>query len=66
MVKSLYAKAELVHADLSEYNIMIWKDHPVFIDLSQSTHKNHPSSLIFLRRDLNNINTFFVKKNVKK
>lgn len=65
MVKSLYAKAELVHADLSEYNIMIWKDHPVFIDFSQSIHKNHPSSHIFFRRDIHNINNFFVKKNVK-
>jgi len=65
IVWDLYNKVELVHADLSEYNIMVWKDTPVFIDFSQSVHREHPSSETFLKRDLNNLNTFFSKHRVK-
>ena len=35
-VKRLYQKAKLVHGDLSEYNILMWKGLPVIIDMSQS------------------------------
>ncbi len=65
IVWDLYNKVELVHADLSEYNIMVWKDTPVFIDFSQSVHREHPSSETFLKRDLNNLNIFFSKHGVK-
>ncbi len=64
MVNTLYNKAELVHADLSEYNIMMWKDRPVLIDFSQSVHREHPSADTFLRRDLENLN-FFSKRGVR-
>ena len=58
-VKRLYRKAGLVHADLSEYNIMIWKGKPVLFDVSQAVSREHPMSSKFLRRDLENINRYF-------
>ena len=35
-MKRLYQKAELVHGDLSEYNLMMWKGKLVMFDMSQS------------------------------
>lgn len=58
-VKQLYLKAGLVHADLSEYNIMIWNGKPVLFDVSQAVSREHPMANEFLRRDLENINRYF-------
>ncbi|MFQ6065188.1 MAG: serine protein kinase RIO [Candidatus Bathyarchaeia archaeon] len=63
-IKKLYQKAELVHADLSEYNIMIWKDDPVLFDVSQSVPLKHPMANTFLRRDLENLHRYFNKLDV--
>ncbi|MEM3087895.1 MAG: serine protein kinase RIO, partial [Candidatus Bathyarchaeia archaeon] len=41
-VKQLYQKADLVHGDLSEYNIMMWKNQPVIFDISQAVPSQHP------------------------
>lgn len=57
MVK-LYRKAELVHADLSEYNILYWNG-PVIIDVSQAVLLSHPLALDFLVRDLKNVLRYF-------
>ncbi|MCS7118889.1 MAG: serine protein kinase RIO [Archaeoglobaceae archaeon] len=59
-VKKLYRKAELVHADLSEYNVMLL-DEPVIIDLSQAVLRDHPKALNYLRRDIRNLAKFFNK-----
>jgi RIO kinase 1 len=61
----LYRKAELVHGDLSEYNIMIWKGKPVIFDVSQAVPTSHPMAEFFLRRDLANVNRFFSRLGVK-
>jgi len=60
-VKDLYQKAKLVHADLSEYNILFDenKNQYYLIDVSQSVLWDHPNAQHFLLRDLNNINRFF-------
>lgn len=63
-LKKLYQKAELVHADLSEYNIMMWKEKPVLFDFSQSVPLEHPMADKFLRRDLENLYRYFKKLNV--
>jgi RIO kinase 1 len=57
-VIKLYREAELVHADLSEYNILYW-DEPVIIDVSQAVLLSHPHALDFLVRDLKNILRYF-------
>jgi RIO kinase 1 len=54
----LYKKAELVHADLSEFNIL-YGDHPYFIDMGQSVTRDHPRALQFLMRDIRNVNRYF-------
>lgn len=64
-VKRLYLKAKLIHGDLSEYNIMMWKGRPVIFDMSQSVPKEHPMADFMLRRDLANLNRFFSKLGVK-
>ncbi len=64
-LRRLYGKAELVHGDLSEYNIMIWKGCPVIFDMSQAVTTSHPMAESLLRRDITNLNKFFSKLNVK-
>jgi|TARA_B100000959_G_C14824867_1_gene559362 RIO kinase 1 len=60
-VKNLYCSGNLVHADLSEYNILIWNDAPVVIDFSQAVIREHPRSEEFLKRDITNLVRFFSK-----
>lgn len=55
----LYSKAQLIHADLSEYNILFFKKKPIIIDVSQSVLLSHPQSAFFLYRDVSNINRYF-------
>jgi len=62
-VKIMYEQ-RLVHADLSEYNILDFGG-PVVIDFSAGVLLDHPKSLEFLRRDLQNICNFFEKHGVK-
>ena len=64
-VERLYRKAELVHGDLSEYNIMMWKGKPVIFDVAQAVPTSHPMAEFFLRRDLANVNRFFNRLGVK-
>jgi len=63
-LERLYCKAELVHGDLSEYNVMIWKNKPVIFDMSQSVSIYHPMARFLLQRDITNLNRFFNKLGV--
>jgi RIO kinase 1 len=64
-LERLYRKAEIVHGDLSEYNIMMWKGNPVIFDVSQAVPTSHPMAKFFLQRDLANVNRFFSRLGVK-
>ncbi|MEM3060783.1 MAG: serine protein kinase RIO [Candidatus Bathyarchaeia archaeon] len=64
-VKLLYEKAKLIHGDLSEYNVMIWKNRPVLFDVSQAVLIEHPLSDYFLKRDIVNLNNHFQKYGIK-
>ncbi|MGB9914052.1 MAG: serine protein kinase RIO [Candidatus Bathyarchaeales archaeon] len=64
-LERLYRKAKLVHGDLSEYNILMWKGNPVLIDMAQAVPTSHPMAQFFLNRDLTNINRFFSRLGVE-
>lgn len=65
IIKKLYTEAKLVHADLSEYNIL-WLDGKVYlIDVAQAVEPRHPSALEFLLRDITNMMTFFKRAGVE-
>jgi RIO kinase 1 len=64
-LRRLYREAKLVHGDLSEYNILMWKSKPVIFDMSQAVSVQHPMADFLLRRDLANLNRFFNKLNVR-
>ena len=64
-VKKMYQKAKLIHGDLSEYNVMIWKGKPIIFDVSQAVPVDHPMADQFLHRDLNNINYYFKRLGVE-
>jgi RIO kinase 1 len=57
-MERLWRDARLVHADLSEYNIL-YHEKPYLIDMGQAVLPDHPRALTFLRRDVKNINRFF-------
>uniref|UniRef100_A0A336LVC2 Serine/threonine-protein kinase RIO1 n=1 Tax=Culicoides sonorensis TaxID=179676 RepID=A0A336LVC2_CULSO len=61
MIWTMYKKCKLVHADLSEFNILYHKGKLVIIDVSQSVEHDHPHALDFLRKDCTNISHFFRK-----
>jgi RIO kinase 1 len=63
-VNILYRKASLVHADLSEYNVMVHGNKIFIIDFGQAVSKEHPMADQFLRRDVGNIIRFFNKAGI--
>ena len=63
-MRILYQTCRLVHADLSEYNLLYHQGQLIMIDVSQSVEHDHPRSLEFLRMDVKNVSDFFKRKNV--
>jgi len=59
VVRQMFHVCKLVHADLSEYNIMYHEEHLWIIDVSQSVEHDHPSAFDFLRNDIKNVEDFF-------
>jgi RIO kinase 1 len=65
IIRDLYKKANLVHGDLSEFNILYWKGKLTVIDMSQSVMSEHPKARFYLARDIKNINAYFEKRGAK-
>jgi RIO kinase 1 len=61
----MFHTCKLVHADLSEYNILYHEGHLWIIDVSQSVEHDHPSAFDFLRNDIKNVEEFFGRLGVK-
>ena len=61
----LYQKAGLIHADFSEYNVLMDDGEPVLIDMGQSVLLDHPRAQDFLVRDIENVIRFFSKLGVE-
>jgi RIO kinase 1 len=64
-LRLLYQKAKLVHGDLSEYNILNYKESPVIIDMSQSSPIDAVNAEDLLNRDIKNMVNYFKKHGVK-
>ncbi|MDK2849684.1 MAG: kinase 1 [Candidatus Woesearchaeota archaeon] len=56
----------LVHGDLSEYNILVKNSEPYFIDFSHATPLNTSLGIELLTRDLKNLAKFFIKQGIEK
>lgn len=64
-VAMLYKKADLVHADLSEYNVFRSpKGEVMLFDFGSAVDVRHPNSKQFLVRDIQNVNRFFAKRGI--
>jgi len=63
-IRAMY-RSGLVHADLSEYNIMMG-DVPYLIDLGQGVILSHPNAQAFLERDVSIILKYFERHGVKR
>jgi len=62
-IEQSYQKAQIIHGDLSEFNIIINpKLKPLIIDWPQWVSAAHPNALFYLERDVTNICNFFEKK----
>lgn len=61
-MRRMYHRCRLIHADLSEYNILYHNEHLYIIDVSQSVEHDHPSAFDFLRADIRNVDDYFRKK----
>ncbi|MBI5358503.1 hypothetical protein HZB69_02640 [Candidatus Amesbacteria bacterium] len=58
----LFWNSGIVHADLSEYNILWWKDNPYIIDFPQSIDvRTHPNSKELFNRDILAVQKYFSK-----
>jgi len=66
-IREAYLKASVVHADLSEYNVILKPDmHVLIIDWPQYVTKEHPNAQQLLTRDVENILRFFRRKHMVK
>ncbi|CAH2237108.1 jg24447 [Pararge aegeria aegeria] len=62
MMWKMFNICKLVHADLSEFNLLYHEGNVVVIDVSQSVEHDHPHAFEFLRKDSTNVSDFFRKK----
>lgn len=62
-VRSAYIKAGVIHADLSEFNIMLKPDDNILIiDWPQYVKVDHPNADELIERDVKNVLKFFSRK----
>ena len=64
LMRRLYRACRLVHADLSEYNMLYHDGRLYLIDVSQSVEHEHPAAMEFLRMDIKNVGNFFRRQGV--
>jgi RIO kinase 2 len=62
-VRLAYEEAEIIHGDLSEYNIFVDEEEQVILfDWPQWQPLTHPNALWLLKRDITNVATFFRRR----
>jgi len=66
-VRKAYLKADVIHADLSEYNVILKPNmHILIIDWPQYVTREHPNAQQLLTRDIKNILQYFRRKYMSK
>jgi len=66
-VRKAYLKAGVIHADLSEYNVILKPDmHILIIDWPQYVTTTHPNAKQLLTRDVKNVLQYFKRKRMLK
>ncbi len=62
-LRKAYVKAHLIHADISEYNLILQPDgHILIIDWPQAVKTDHANAAELLERDIKNVLTYFSRK----
>lgn len=62
-IRKAYLKAHVIHADLSEYNIILKPNgHTLIIDWPQYVTFEHPNAKELLTRDVKNVLKYFARK----
>jgi len=64
LMRQMFHECKLVHADLSEYNLLYFEDVVYVIDVSQSVEHDHPHSVEFLKKDCENMTKYFQQHGV--
>ncbi|HVL87253.1 MAG TPA: serine protein kinase RIO [Candidatus Thermoplasmatota archaeon] len=64
-VRLAWQEADLVHGDLSEFNVVVHGGKPFWIDVGQAVVTRHPMSREFLLRDVRNVTRFFARHGAK-
>uniref|UniRef100_A0A8C4R099 Serine/threonine-protein kinase RIO1 n=1 Tax=Eptatretus burgeri TaxID=7764 RepID=A0A8C4R099_EPTBU len=64
-MRIMFHDARLVHADLSEFNLLYHAGQAYIIDVSQAVEHDHQHALEFLRKDCFNVNGFFSRHGVQ-
>ncbi len=62
MMSTMYERCSLVHADLSEFNMLYLDGGVWFIDVGQAVDTSHPKALLFLARDCRAVCRFFSRQ----
>ncbi len=65
-IRKLYHDAKLVHADLSQFNVLNFDEKPVIIDLSHAVDLRYPNAAQMLERDIRIMCDYFKKLGIKK
>jgi len=62
-LRKAYLKAHIIHADISEYNIILQSDGNILIiDWPQAVKTDHANATELLERDIKNLITYFSRK----
>ncbi|MFH1328558.1 MAG: RIO1 family regulatory kinase/ATPase [Candidatus Bathyarchaeota archaeon] len=62
-IKKTYVEAQIIHGDLSEFNIIVKPDwRLLIIDWPQYVRADHPNAEKLLRRDVENVLKYFSRK----
>lgn len=64
-LRYIYHHCGLVHADLSEYNILVKKNDLYIIDVGQAVETDNHNATVFLRNDIAVITRFFKSRGVQ-